>query len=78
MASVPREEKSEYDVILVKAGAGPINVIKVVHEITGLGLAESKALVQSAPKPVKEGVSLNVAKTLVIKLQDAGATAKYI
>jgi large subunit ribosomal protein L7/L12 len=68
------EEKTEFDVILKEAGAGKINVIKVVREITGLGLKEAKALVDGAPKAVKEKVSKADADAIAKKLTDAGAT----
>jgi large subunit ribosomal protein L7/L12 len=67
------EEKTEFTVILKSAGANKINVIKVVREITGLGLKEAKDLVDSAPKPVKEGVSKEEAESIAKKLQEAGA-----
>jgi large subunit ribosomal protein L7/L12 len=67
------EEKTEFTVILKSAGANKINVIKVVREITGLGLKEAKDLVDSAPKPVKEGVSKEEAENIAKKLQEAGA-----
>jgi len=70
------EEKSAYNVILAVAGDQKINVIKAVREITGLGLAESKALVDSAPKPVKEGVSKADADEAKAKLEEAGATVE--
>ena len=66
-------EKSEFDVILKDAGAGKINVIKAVREITGLGLKEAKALVDGAPAPVKEGVSKADAEDIKGKLEAAGA-----
>ncbi|MCL2549060.1 MAG: 50S ribosomal protein L7/L12 [Symbiobacteriaceae bacterium] len=69
------EEQTEFDVILENAGSAKIQVIKVVREITGLGLTESKALVDAAPKAVKEKVSKADADALVAKLQEAGATA---
>ena len=69
-------EKSEFDVVLKDAGAGKINVIKVVREITGLGLKEAKALVDGAPAPVKEGVSKADAEDLKGKLEAAGATVE--
>ncbi len=71
--AAPVEEKTEFDVILKSAGANKINVIKVVREITGLGLKEAKDLVESAPKPVKEGVSKEEAEQIAKKLQEAGA-----
>ena len=67
------EEKTEFDVILKSAGANKINVIKVVREITGLGLKEAKDLVEGAPKPVKEGVSKEEAEQIKKKLEEAGA-----
>jgi large subunit ribosomal protein L7/L12 len=66
-------EKSEYDVILAEAGASKLGVIKVVREITGLGLKEAKALVDEAPKPVKTGVSKEDADSIKTKLEEAGA-----
>lgn len=66
-------EKSEFDVVLTDAGAGKINVIKVVREITGLGLKEAKELVDGAPKAVKEGVSKDDAEAMKAKLEEAGA-----
>ena len=70
------EEKSEFDVILKDAGAGKINVIKAVRELTGLGLKEAKALVDGAPAPVKEGVSKADAEDIKGKLEAAGATVE--
>ena len=67
------EEKSEFDVILTDAGAGKINVIKVVRELTGLGLKEAKELVDNAPKAVKTGVSKDDAEATKAKLEEAGA-----
>ena len=67
------EEKTEFDVILVDAGANKINVIKEVRGITGLGLKEAKDLVEGAPKPVKEAVSKGEAADLKKKLEEAGA-----
>ena len=67
------EEKTEFDVILVDAGANKINVIKEVRAITGLGLKEAKDLVEGAPKAVKEGVSKAEAADLKKKLEEAGA-----
>ncbi len=72
-AAPAEEEKTEFDVILVDAGANKINVIKEVRGITGLGLKEAKDLVEGAPKPVKEGVSKAEAADLKKKLEDAGA-----
>lgn len=70
------EEKTEFDVILASAGDKKINVIKVVREVTGLGLKEAKALVDGAPAPVKEGVSKEDAEALKAKLEEAGATVE--
>ena len=70
------EEKSEFDVILASAGDKKINVIKVVREVTGLGLKEAKALVDGAPRPVKEGLSKADADALKAKLEEAGATVE--
>ncbi len=67
------EEKSEFDVILAEAGANKIGVIKVVREITGLGLKEAKDLVDGAPKPIKEGASKEDADAIKAKLEEAGA-----
>lgn len=66
-------EKSEFDVVLKSAGSSKINVIKVVKEVTGLGLKDAKALVDGAPKPVKEGVAKDEAEELKSKLEEAGA-----
>ena len=67
------EEKTEFDVILTDAGAGKIAVIKVVRELTGLGLKEAKELVDGAPKAVKTGVSKDDAEAAKAKLEEAGA-----
>lgn len=75
-AAPAAEEKSEFTVELVEAGANKIAVIKVVREITGLGLGEAKALVEGAPKAVKENVPAEEAKALEAKLKEAGATVK--
>jgi large subunit ribosomal protein L7/L12 len=75
-AAAPAEEKTEFDVILQAIGANKINVIKVVREVTALGLKEAKDLVEAAPKPVKEGVSKDEAETVRQKLADAGATVE--
>src|SRR5919107_2543566 len=75
-AAAPVEEKTEFDVILQAAGGNKINVIKVVREITALGLKEAKDLVESAPKAVKEGVSKEEAEAIRAKLADAGATVE--
>lgn len=70
------EEKTEFDVILAAAGDKKINVIKEVRTITGLGLKEAKDLVESAPKPVKEGAKKDEADEIKKKLEDAGATVE--
>lgn len=67
------EEKTEFDVVLADAGANKINVIKVVREITALGLKEAKDLVEGAPKTIKEGVGKDEAADIKKKLEDAGA-----
>ena len=67
------EEKSEFDVILADAGASKLNVIKVVRAITGLGLKEAKALVDEAPKPLKEAVAKEEAEKMKAELEEAGA-----
>lgn len=72
-AAPAAEEKTEFDVVLNNAGAGKINVIKVVREITGLGLMEAKKLVDETPSKVKEGVSKETATEIVEKLKAAGA-----
>ncbi len=70
------EEKTEFTVILAAAGANKINVIKVVREVTSLGLKEAKDLVDGAPKPIKEGISKEEAATIQKKFVDAGATVE--
>ena len=70
------EEKTAFDVVLANAGAQKINVIKVVRELTGLGLKEAKDLVEGAPKTVKSGVSKEDAETMKKKLAEAGATVE--
>ena len=72
-AAPAAEEKTEFDVVLKSAGANKINVIKVVKEATGLGLKEAKAMVDEAPKTIKEGVSKDHAEALKTKLTEAGA-----
>lgn len=69
----PVEEQTEFSVILKDAGANKLNVIKVVRELTGLGLKESKDLVEGAPKAIKEGVSKEDANAYAAKLKEAGA-----
>ena len=75
-AAAPAEEKTEFDVILKNAGEKKINVIKVVREITSLGLKEAKDLVEGAPKTIKEGVNKEEAATIQKKFQEAGATVE--
>lgn len=70
------EEQTEFNVILVGAGANKINVIKVVRTLTNLGLKEAKDLVDNAPKPIKEGVSKDEAQQVKAKLEEAGATVE--
>lgn len=70
------DEKTEFDVVLANAGGSKMGVIKVVKEITGLGLKESKALVDEAPKTIKEGVSKADAEEMKKKLEEAGATVE--
>ncbi len=70
------EEKTEFDVVLAAAGAEKIKVIKVVREITGLGLGEAKALVDGAPKTLKEGASKEEAEEIKNKLTEVGATVE--
>jgi large subunit ribosomal protein L7/L12 len=72
-AAPAEEEKTEFDVILADVGPEKIKVIKVVRELTGLGLKEAKDLVESAPKPVKEGVSKQEAEAAKAKLEEVGA-----
>ena len=72
-AAPAAEEKTEFDVVLKSAGANKINVIKVVKEATGLGLKEARAMVDEAPKTIKEGVSKDDAEALKTKLTEAGA-----
>ena len=67
------EEKSEFDVVLAEAGASKMGVIKLVKEITGLGLADAKAVVEAAPKAIKEGVSKEEAEQIKSQLEEAGA-----
>jgi large subunit ribosomal protein L7/L12 len=74
--AAPAEEKTEFDVVLTSFGDKKIQVIKVVRELTGLGLKEAKDLVEGVPKPVKEGVSKEEAATIKKKLEDAGGTVE--
>lgn len=75
-AAPAAEEKTEFDVILTGAGDSKLNVIKVVREVTGLGLKEAKDLVDAAPKPLKEGVSKDEADKLAAQLKEAGASVE--
>lgn len=72
-AAAAEEEKTEFDAILKDAGSEKIKVIKVVREVTGLGLAEAKAMVEAAPKAIKEGISKEDAEALKAKLEEVGA-----
>lgn len=72
-AAAPAEEQTEFTVVLAEAGAEKIKVIKVVREITGLGLKEAKDLVDGAPKPIKEGVSKQEAEEIAAKFKETGA-----
>ena len=75
-AAAPAEEKTEFDVILASFGENKINVIKEVRAITGLGLGEAKALVEGAPKAVKEGVNKDEAEKIKKQIEDAGGTVE--
>lgn len=75
-AAPAEEEKTDFDVILKAAGDGKLNVIKVVREVTGLGLKEAKDLVDGAPQPVKQGVGKDEAEKLKAQLEEAGATVE--
>ena len=75
-AAAPAEEKTEFNVVLTAVGGNKIGVIKVVREVTSLGLKEAKDLVEGAPKPVKEGVSKDEAENIKKKFADAGATVE--
>jgi large subunit ribosomal protein L7/L12 len=72
-AAAPAEEKTEFTVVLTDVGSNKINVIKVVREVTSLGLKEAKDLVEGAPKPVKEGVNKDEAATIKKKFEEVGA-----
>jgi large subunit ribosomal protein L7/L12 len=72
-AAAPVEEQTEFNVILLEAGANKINVIKAVREVTSLGLKEAKDLVEGAPKPIKEGATKDEAAAIKKKFEDAGA-----
>ena len=75
-AAPAAEEKTEFSVVLTAVGANKINVIKVVREVTSLGLKEAKDLVDGAPKPIKEGVNKDEAETIKKKFVEAGATVE--
>ena len=75
-AAAPAEEKTEFNVVLTAVGGNKIGVIKVVREITSLGLKEAKDLVEAAPKPVKEGVNKDEAEAIKKKFTEAGATVE--
>src|SRR5215831_6481388 len=75
-AAAPAEEKTEFSVVLTAIGGNKIGVIKVVREITSLGLKEAKDLVEGAPKPIKEGVNKDEAETIKKKFTEAGATVE--
>ena len=75
-AAPAAEEKTEFDVVLASFGASKLGVIKVVREITGLGLKEAKDLVEGCPKPVKEGCSKEEAESIKAQLTEAGATVE--
>ena len=75
-AAAEAEEKTSFDVVLTEAGAQKIQVIKVVRAVTGLGLKEAKDLVDSAPKPVKEGIAKDEADSLKAQLEEAGASVE--
>ena len=75
-AGAAAEEKSEFDVVLANAGTSKVKVIKVVREVTGLGLKEAKDLVDNAPKTLKEGVSKEEAEEMKAKLEETGATVE--
>ncbi len=76
VAAAPEAEQTEFQVVLTSPGDAKIGVIKVVREITGLGLKEAKDLVDQAPKPVKQGVNREEAEAVLKKLKDAGAGAE--
>lgn len=74
--AVVEEEKTEFDVILTSAGGSKLNVIKIVRELTGLGLKDAKDLVDSAPKPIKESATKEEAEEIKAKLTEAGASVE--
>src|SRR6266480_4775090 len=75
-AAAPAEEKTEFTVTLTEVGGNKLNVIKVVREVTSLGLKEAKDLVEGAPKPIKEGVPKDEAEKIKAKFQEVGATVE--
>lgn len=75
-AAAPVEEKTEFDVVLKEIGASKLNVIKVVRELTGLGLVEAKNMVEGAPSTIKEAQPKELAEQMVAKLKEAGAVAE--
>ena len=75
-AAAAEEEKTEFNVVLTEVGANKIAVIKAVREITGLGLAESKAMVDGAPSKIKEGIAKEAAEEMAAKFKEAGATVE--
>ena len=75
-APAAAEEKTEFDVIIAEAGQGKVKVIKAVKDITGLGLKDAKAVVDGAPKAIKEGVSKDEAEEIKAKLEEVGATVE--
>ena len=75
-AAAPAEEKTEFNVVLTAVGGNKIGVVKVVREVTSLGLKEAKDLVEGAPKPVKEGVTKDEAENIKKKFAEAGATVE--
>ena len=75
-AAAPAEEKTEFDVVLKEIGASKLNVIKVVRELTGLGLVEAKNMVERAPSTIKEAQPKELAEQMVAKLKEAGAVAE--
>lgn len=74
--AAPAEEKTEFDVVLKEIGANKIAVIKIVREVTGLGLVDAKKTVEAAPKAIKEGIAKDAAEALVAKFKEAGAVAE--
>jgi large subunit ribosomal protein L7/L12 len=77
-AAAPEEEKSEFDVVLKEFGPKKIEVIKVVRELTSLGLKEAKDLVEAAPKPIREGIAKDEANAAAAKLREVGAVVDVV